>query len=77
MHAQSAAKPSGKSQRSLCIRGLTLEKSPISVQNVGKPLPKNPTLLYIREPIQEKRPMGEARPGSQTHGTLGSKVSVC
>lgn len=66
MRAQSAVKPSGKSQRSLFIRGHTRERSPISVQNVGKLLPKSPTLSYIREPIQEKRPKGEARPGNQS-----------
>ena len=49
----------------LCyIRELILERNPISVQNVGKPLLKNQILLYIRERIQERKPMGKAILGS-------------
>lgn len=66
MHAMSAAKHLEKNQHSLYTRELTLERNPISVQNVEKPLPKNQTLLYIREHIQERKLMGKAAPRSQS-----------
>lgn len=66
MHAPSVAKPSEKNPRSLYTRELILERNPTSVQNVEKPLPKNQTLLCIREHTQERRPMGKATAVSQS-----------
>lgn len=60
--AENVRKPSFECHLFYSIRKFTMERKYINAMNVGEASVRNPSLLYIKEFILERKPMKVRRP---------------